>query len=41
MIGQVMTDNRKMLQLANSKGFSRRPIPDDGVFEVKLKLQDD
>ena len=40
MIGQVLTDNRKMLQLAKSKGFSRRPIPDDGVFEVKLQLNE-
>ena len=40
MIGQVLTENRKMLQLAKSKGFTRRPIPDDGAFEVKLQLND-
>jgi acetyltransferase len=39
MVGQVLEDNRKMLQLATSKGFSRKRIPNDGVFEVKLELQ--
>lgn len=38
MVGQVLEDNRRMMQLAEGKGFSRRRIPDDGVFEVKLKL---
>ncbi|MCG8511748.1 MAG: GNAT family N-acetyltransferase, partial [Rhodospirillales bacterium] len=38
MVGQVLEDNRRMMQLAEAKGFSRRRIPDDGVFEVKLKL---
>jgi len=39
MVGQVLEDNRKMLQLAESKGFSRKRVPDDNVFEVKLQLQ--
>jgi len=39
MVGQVLEDNRKMLQLAGSKGFGRKRIPNDGVFEVKLDLQ--
>lgn len=40
MIGQVLEDNRKMLQLAQSKGFTRRRVPDENVFEVRLKLQE-
>ena len=39
MVGQVLEDNRKMLQLSASKGFSRKRIPNDGVFEVNLELQ--
>lgn len=37
--GEVLSDNRAMLGLANSLGFKKRPIPDDpGVMHVGLKL---
>ncbi|MBT3359822.1 MAG: GNAT family N-acetyltransferase [Rhodospirillales bacterium] len=38
MVGQVLEDNRLMLQLAESKGFSRKRVMNEGVFEVTLKL---
>ncbi|MBL6945441.1 MAG: GNAT family N-acetyltransferase [Rhodospirillales bacterium] len=38
MVGQVLEDNRLMLQLAESKGFSRKRVINEAVFEVTLKL---
>jgi len=38
MVGQVLEDNRLMLQLAESKGFTRKRVINEAVFEVTLKL---
>ena len=38
MVGQVLEDNRLMMQLAESKGFVRKRVMNEGVFEVTLKL---
>ena len=40
-IGQVLPNNRRMLTLCESLGFSRKFIPDEEVFEVTLPLQRD
>jgi acetyltransferase len=40
-IGQVLPNNRRMLTLCESLGFSRKFIPDEDVFEVTLPLQRD
>ncbi len=37
--GEVLSDNRSMLRLAEAFGFGRKPIPDDpGVMHVSLAL---
>lgn len=37
--GEVLTDNRSMLKLAEVLGFKKRPVPDDpGVMHVSLNL---
>lgn len=38
IVGQVLPDNRAMLDLAGSLGFASRFLPDDGAVEVKLAL---
>jgi len=40
LVGQVMPDNARMLDLAASLGFSRRTEADAGVVEVALNLRD-
>ncbi|WP_417828687.1 bifunctional acetate--CoA ligase family protein/GNAT family N-acetyltransferase [Thalassospira sp.] len=40
-IGQVLPNNRRMLTLCESLGFTRKFIPDEEVFEVTLPLQRD
>jgi len=40
-IGQVLPNNRRMLTLCESLGFTRKFIPDEDVFEVTLPLQRD
>ncbi|MCC9622771.1 bifunctional acetate--CoA ligase family protein/GNAT family N-acetyltransferase [Thalassospira sp. MA62] len=40
-IGQVLTDNRRMLTLCEKLGFSRKFLPEEEVFEVTLPLQRD
>jgi len=40
MVGQVLPDNRPMLELAHSLGFQSRFLPEDGAVEVRLPLQD-
>jgi acetyltransferase len=39
MIGQVLRDNRPMLKLADRLGFSREYDRDEGVYDLKLNLQ--
>jgi acetyltransferase len=39
LVGQVLPDNRPMLSLARHLGFESRMLPDDGVVEVRLRLQ--
>lgn len=39
-VGQVLTDNRRMLTLCDHLGFKRKHLPDEDVFEVCLALQD-
>jgi acetyltransferase len=38
VVGQVLPDNRAMLDLAASLGFRRRFVPGEGVVEVELAL---
>jgi acetyltransferase len=38
VVGQVLPDNRPMLELAESLGFRRRFVPGEGVVEVELEL---
>ena len=40
MVGQVLPDNRPMLELAQNLGFESRFLPEDGAVEVRLPLQD-
>jgi acetyltransferase len=40
VIGQVLPDNKRMLELAESLGFRRRMLLRDGVVEVRLSLGD-
>jgi acetyltransferase len=39
IVGLVLADNRKMLELVRRLGFSSRRVPDDDVMEVELDLQ--
>jgi acetyltransferase len=39
IVGQVLPDNRPMLELAHSLGFQSRFLPEDGAVEVRLSLQ--
>ncbi|MEK7245948.1 MAG: GNAT family N-acetyltransferase, partial [Pseudomonadota bacterium] len=39
IVGQVMTENPRMRELARNLGFSQRLIPGEGVVEVTLDLQ--
>ena len=39
IVGQVMTENSRMRELARNLGFSQRLIPGEGVVEVTLELQ--
>jgi acetyltransferase len=37
--GEVLSDNRSMLRLADAFGFKKRPIPDEpGVMHVSLRF---
>jgi acetyltransferase len=38
VVGQVLPDNRAMLDLAQSLGFESRFLPERGVIEVELRL---
>jgi len=38
IVGQVLRDNRRMLDLVYSLGFTGHPIPDEDVVEVTLEL---
>ncbi len=40
LVGQVLPDNRPMLELAHALGFVSRFSPEDGAVEVRLVLQD-
>jgi acetyltransferase len=40
VVGQVLPENRPMLALADRLGFVRRPLPEDGVVEVRLRLDE-
>lgn len=39
IIGLVLVDNRKMLDLVHRLGFSSQRVPDDDIMEVELELQ--
>jgi acetyltransferase len=40
LYGEVLSDNRSMLKLAEAFGFQKRSIPDDpGVWHVYLNLE--
>ncbi|MCX5739937.1 MAG: bifunctional acetate--CoA ligase family protein/GNAT family N-acetyltransferase, partial [Proteobacteria bacterium] len=38
VVGQVLPDNRAMLELAHELGFKSRFLPGEGVVEVRLRL---
>jgi acetyltransferase len=38
LVGQVLPDNRPMLSLAGSFGFSSQLLPENGAVELRLKL---
>jgi acetyltransferase len=38
LVGQVLPDNRPMLSLAESFGFSSQLLPENGAVELRLKL---
>ncbi len=40
MVGQVLLENRRMLNLAEQLGFKRKNLVDEGVAEVTLALTD-
>jgi acetyltransferase len=40
VVGQVLPDNHAMLSLADRLGFVRRTLPEDGVVEVRLRLDE-
>ena len=39
IIGLVLVDNRKMLDLVHRLGFTSQRVPDDDIMEVELELQ--
>ena len=39
IVGQVLTDNRTMLRLAQGLGFTSRMLPDNDAVEVTLSLR--
>jgi acetyltransferase len=39
IVGQVLPDNRPMLELAQALGFESRFLPEDGAVEVRLALR--
>ena len=39
VVGHVLPDNKRMLELAESLGFQHRMLPADGVVEVRLVLE--
>ncbi|MEB2344585.1 MAG: bifunctional acetate--CoA ligase family protein/GNAT family N-acetyltransferase [Deltaproteobacteria bacterium] len=39
LVGQVLPDNRAMLELAHALGFRSRFLPEDGAVEVRLALR--
>jgi acetyltransferase len=39
VVGQVLPDNRPMLDLARDLGFASRFLPEEGVVEVRLTLE--
>ena len=41
IVGQVLPDNRPMLELAQALGFESRFLPDEGAVEVRLPLRDE
>jgi acetyltransferase len=40
IIGLVLADNRKMLDLVHRMGFESRRVPDDDIMEVELDLRE-
>jgi len=38
-VGQVLPDNRAMLELAHELGFKSRFLPGEGVVEVRLTFE--
>ncbi len=38
LVGEVLEDNTAMLNLARQLGFTTRPLPEKGRFEMRLKL---
>jgi acetyltransferase len=38
IIGQVMQENRTMLEFVNSLGFTKTRVPNENVYEVRLSL---
>ncbi len=38
VVGQVLPDNRAMLELAHALGFESRFVPGEGVVEVRLAI---
>ena len=38
IVGQILLDNYRMLEMVREMGFKRKDIPADGVAEVSLKL---
>jgi acetyltransferase len=41
IVGQVLPDNRPMLDLVHQLGFESRFLPEEGAVEVRLRLRDD
>ena len=40
LYGEILSDNRSMLKLAEAFGFKKRSVPDDpGVWHVYLNLE--
>ena len=40
IVGLVLADNRKMLDLVHRIGFKSRRVPDDDLMEVELDLRE-
>jgi acetyltransferase len=38
IIGLIMRDNKRMLDMVHDIGFTSHPVPDDDVLEVVLEL---